>query len=556
MRFLRQNIFILAVIAVVVVVGGAMLVMDFSTADKIDEQVSERISLSDLLGRASGGKKVSAAVVDAEKKRVESTQSAAKKLLEQTIRWNKRNYRVLELPLVNELGEVTERIVAFPIDRKKYRDYGAVLVMTRQYMVELRSMLKNMKTTRPPTDQEIAREQANMARRLQAQKTAEEKKKRKERIAAEPTKPQTPRLAQPSFTRGRAAGVRGGSEFGPRGGWREDSEMTRGGRFSSDAGMGRSTMTRGGSRDSSGIDVTEQAKEKGFQAVRIRKAREGQIYASVLSLDVVFPMESVTASDSQLWRAQVNLWVTQDIIDVIRQTNEQVLKRFPPDQHNVTKAAVKRLVSLYVNEGYYTGGATAGTPARSGISGNSARGFAEPEFTGDRFGGRGALFGRGAAPSPAPRATRTEGGADEQTLTGRVSNQIYDVINYEFTVIIPARYLPLLQENLLRQNCHTILSIDMSNVTSAANTGTQAGQSMGEESYYYGTDPVVRTTLKCELLLLASWERGTWDDENETWSKKFPPLMPVEVLEGLNAAIPNAMRSEDQKRLSSSSSSR
>ena len=84
-----------------------------------------------------------------------------------------------------------------------------------------------------------------------------------------------------------------------------------------------------------------------------------------------------------------------------------------------------------------------------------------------------------------------------------------------------------------------------------ASTGSQSsGRIADEDLYYYGTDPVVQVDITGELLLLTSWQRGSWDGENNKWSEEFPPLMPLEVLQSLNDTASDAIRDEDRRRLS------
>ena len=65
--------------------------------------------------------------------------------------------------------------------------------------------------------------------------------------------------------------------------------------------------------------------------------------------------------------------------------------------------------------------------------------------------------------------------------------------------------------------------------------------------YSYGHDPIMRVTIRGELLLLTDWERGTWLAKEKKWSQQLPPLMPKDVLVRLKAS--GALRPEDQKRL-------
>lgn len=308
------------------------------------------------------------------------------------------------------------------------------------------------------------------------------------------------------------------------------------------------------------INASSEAQRQGIRSARLKKAQAGEIYVSIDSLDpVVFDVPH-TASDEEMWRAQIHLWVVGDVVEAIRRTNEQKLRNLSPEQRNVLRSPVKRLVSLSVEKEYYTGGSVALLSQRrrgrtiSRRRGREMRGAPDyeeemrrEEMERERMG---AMMGRGGA-----RDRPTQAASPPETLTQRVCTKDYDVLHYSFTVVLPVEHLPLLQANLMRGGSHTILGMTIDEMGSGAN---QAGkgrqmrtrQGASEELYYYGNDPVVQVTLIGELLLMTSWERGTWDNDKNEWSTVLPPLMPVEVLDGLSRSLPDAMRSEDDRRLS------
>ena len=54
-------------------------------------------------------------------------------------------------------------------------------------------------------------------------------------------------------------------------------------------------------------------------------------------------------------------------------------------------------------------------------------------------------------------------------------------------------------------------------------------------------------TIRGELLLLTAWERGTWNEKENTWA--LPPLMPRQMLERFSAQGRSAaLRQEDTRR--------
>ena len=160
------------------------------------------------------------------------------------------------------------------------------------------------------------------------------------------------------------------------------------------------------------------------------------------------------------------------------------------------------------------------------------------------FDGKGG-YGWGGKRSAAPMAANA---SPAETLTQRVCTEEYDVIHYRFTVVMPLRHLPLLEENLMQGGNHTVLGISITEMGSESRSNVKGSGSFND-LYYYGTDPVVRITLVGEVLFLSAWERGTWDESADDWSKDLPPLMPVAVLETLSS-VSGVVRNEDQKRLS------
>ncbi|MCK4277062.1 MAG: hypothetical protein KAX78_11140, partial [Phycisphaerae bacterium] len=94
-----------------------------------------------------------------------------------------------------------------------------------------------------------------------------------------------------------------------------------------------------------------------------------------------------------------------------------------------------------------------------------------------------------------------------------------DVIHYSFTVIMPVRYLVLLEEQLQRLPYHTVRG-HRYRLPSSTDT----------RDHYFGTDPVMSVTIEGEMLLVTSWVR---------------PLMPKGALEKLGLRCPSAIRPQD-----------
>ncbi len=255
--------------------------------------------------------------------------------------------------------------------------------------------------------------------------------------------------------------------------------------------------------------VTEKATQQGRISSILAQSSGGAIYADASAFDPIFTAPSTLAAQTDLWTAQINLWVQQDIVKAIAATNNEVLTAADAKKKlTVSTALVKRLIGIDVNESYYTGGGSSG--------GSISRGG------GESFSDEGRRGRRGGGGRSSQSFSSFDDGMDTPsapTLTQRVTSPEYDVIHYSFTVIMPTRHIPALEAQLQRLPYHTVLkdSFVMS---------TEGSQSL----YYYGPEPVALVTIEGEMLLLSSWVR---------------PIMPLETL-GL---LPNeALRPEDIKR--------
>jgi hypothetical protein len=265
----------------------------------------------------------------------------------------------------------------------------------------------------------------------------------------------------------------------------------------------------------SAADIQAQAKERAITAAKLARAESGAIFVTPDALDKYYTMETVQTDSSRLWAAQLNLWATADILGAIGETNEDVFKSRGIDPANskeatVPNAGVKQLKKIEINRDY--------TLNRGGVGMSSAPHPA------------GALSGT----PPAPGGSTPSAGS----LTGRHSTREYDVLGYRLTLIMPLRYLPVLQRRLLEKNYHTVLSVQIAD----------AGD-VTKSEYYYGPDAVSEVRIEGELLLLTAWERGQWDESGGQAkpSEKYPPLMPVKVLQMIGTADPGLLRAQDQK---------
>jgi hypothetical protein len=245
-------------------------------------------------------------------------------------------------------------------------------------------------------------------------------------------------------------------------------------------------------------DLVDLARQYAREAVRQEAVRNKLIYADAGGLDYVFSGPDPDATPEKLWQAQVNLWVTQDVLAAIVETNEaavaEAIQQDPDRVPDVSLSGVRRLLKLTVY------------------------GMRYPGLSAGPVG----IAGPAAAPTPS-------------TVTERRSTTLFDTVYYDLVVVMPLKHLERFQQTLMARNYHTVLSMSAAWLESSP-----------ADLYHYGPEPMLQVTLRGELLLLTSWVRGAWDPSTSNWRNDSPPLMPVEALRALPTA---ALRPEDQRRL-------
>lgn len=273
------------------------------------------------------------------------------------------------------------------------------------------------------------------------------------------------------------------------------------------------------------------SQEKAERNLIWAKSQKGWIYANELSLyaQLVATGASGDYADDDLWMAQVGLWIQKDIAEAIHRTNEHAQQNtLVNNAKGVPSSAVKRLVGTRIR-GYVLRSGTGSSPG------------AGPGGT--------ALSARSAGTDGGIVYLALPGGsAGPPTLTGRACNKLYDVIHYDFTVIIPAAYLRRLYENLRLQNFHTVIDVVIGAPGTETGRGAATARAQGDSYCYYGTGPVVEATIVGELLLLTEWTRGRWDAKKKIWDKDYPPLVPEQFLARISRD-PEALREEDKTRI-------
>lgn len=337
MQFVRDNLFYVTLIAVVVVLGGLIVAAGFSFSGGADRQMQAKQSVADALAACRRAKPVNQRHIAIEKDRVSSIQAAAKEVAQACRKWNNRNYSVFRTSTLVD----GKPFPAFPDDPRNSRILEQChWEFAADYQRVMDEVLKLLRPTSPPTAEKIGERAKIWEGRLLRQLEAERLKKAWE--GAE-----------------RPAG-----EAGPEG-------------RLGPAGTPPLRIQTG--RDAG---VSGQAEEEATRELREAKAAQGSCYASFEAMDMVYPRRAGVATlydRRKLWRAAVNSWVTRDIFSAIAETIRKALAKSgkPFDEAGVPDSPIKRLLEIGIQELPYTGGQpnygeTIGGGGRAGETGTGS----------------------------------------------------------------------------------------------------------------------------------------------------------------------------------------
>jgi len=222
----------------------------------------------------------------------------------------------------------------------------------------------------------------------------------------------------------------------------------------------------------------------GTAAVAGRGAAPGSVGTGLMYHPGVPPETSPQLPDTvDIWIAQLGLWIQQDVVSAIVQTNRKYGRHEADGTLPVTGAVVKRLVRIDIPPEYIT---TKGklpitsTAAPTPLVRGYGRGHVSSETTAEESP---TISSRNFAHSP----------------TGRVCNPLYDVMHFTVVVDIDANEMDRFMSALVERRFITILSADVKAIDH---------KKAYEYGLVYGSAPVVQLTLKCEALFLREWTVG------------------------------------------------
>lgn len=170
-----------------------------------------------------------------------------------------------------------------------------------------------------------------------------------------------------------------------------------------------------------------------------------------------------TAPDPDaMWFAQVGLWLHEDVFAALGRANAAAARQLPKGEApSVQNLPVKRIERLDIL-GYVLGDKLISFPRDSGTESGS--------------GGGGSLGGA------------TVGGSSAKSLTGRVSDNDFDVVRLELTLVVDQRDLLQVLDEITRSNLYQCVDCDYELVAAKDR----------DDGYFYGPDPVIRVRLVFE----------------------------------------------------------
>jgi hypothetical protein len=187
----------------------------------------------------------------------------------------------------------------------------------------------------------------------------------------------------------------------------------------------------------------------------------------------MLPADGKSADVLSIWWTQVEFWVWSDVASAIREANAKA--------QNVTEAPVKHLVNLTIKDDFFPSIANGGAAAAAG---------------GPPGGDPGAAAAPAGGGLPDPTVALPDNPLATQTPTKRLSNNLYDVVQFSMTVDVEADQVPMFLKTLSTNRFITVTRFEMNPVDS---------QLMQIRGYVYGPRPVVTLNLDCEELFLRAW---------------------------------------------------
>jgi len=458
MQWIRENLFLTCLAgALIVCVAGAYVIRSGQDTAFENEDMAPRARLADKIRSLARRRAITKIGIQRAQNRLDKIKSQRDKVVREATRWNSRNYAVLQLKTRDE----AETTPAFPHDAATYQKQDLTSKFTNTYRTTLYGALAKLDLTSWPVDAEIG----ELAEKLKTNIVSRRKAAKKRVQYALKRSGVDPDALDTTGADGKPKEIKK-----PQGVSDEDWYMA----------------------NLSDADVNAKARNSATEELMLEKANAGVMFVSPETLntvsdlsqpgvapgpkelDVIFPKEvwrSADAPADKLWLAQLNLWITQDILAAIDATNDESLKNAGSNR-TVPNSAIKVLQSIAIKEEYLM-----------------------------------------------------QAGADNtnSALTQRATSTEYEIVEYQFSVVMDTAHLPELMRSLALRGDHTVTNIAVQRLPATP-----------DSNRYYGTQPVATVTIGAEVLFRADWTRE---------------IMPIDTL---SERLSSVLRPEDTKRIDES----
>lgn len=156
MEILRQNIFYVVLVAVVLVLCGALWFVNDSISETVDQYVGARDKVSNLLKQFAGGETVNAPTLEVGTADMKNWQLGVTKIVDRTVAWNSRN--LLPQMISARVGDSNVR--AFPADPNRYEVLA--YKFSENYLDRFNGIVQSLAPIAPVTEEEINRAKDDM----------------------------------------------------------------------------------------------------------------------------------------------------------------------------------------------------------------------------------------------------------------------------------------------------------------------------------------------------------------------------------------------------------
>lgn len=222
----------------------------------------------------------------------------------------------------------------------------------------------------------------------------------------------------------------------------------------------------------SGLLTDHGAKTNPAARANLIKARGMYCYANPATFEVFNVLSEGIAPDvNDMWDAQVSLWIQQSVVEALARVNNRQAKALRDAGHSpwVGLLPIKEVVSIRTSP--YI------------VEGAESKGYSGP--TGD-----------GPATPPSSEA---------ETFTHTVSNDLFEAVQFTVKLVVDARLVPTIIDELCKDNFNTLLHLAYEDVNGEDSTLLMNGK-------IYGSQPTVRVVMDFETVFFGDLYRDMMPD--------------------------------------------